>query len=317
MMLMPEPVAPRWHFLPPEPSDDGIDSAFEMLLSGYPAGAIGNVAAARHTWDELTKKDRRAAVRFIGHALRAWRNQGKRPPTLANYLRNADWHRVSGQTNSPESDALTLRAFVRPTWCLLWRAVAAGKRVEPILRWLSLGVTIPASAAPSQVEESALLPVKVGSTECGAWVTHCAKLGFRLPLPDQSPVIFVPSSDPPALPKSWKGYALIEPCRVAYLSQGWWWRVYQPGAPVADLLEQARRNNGTVIVEMGPVASPAESASMVEIKQLSDEFAAWSKWFWSFKASIEMWPAHAGPVFVPTRWPMDWLATKEKEGAAA
>src|SRR5690606_39165422 len=117
-------------------------------------------------------------------------------------------------------------------------------------------MVIPSPALPTEAEEQALVPVMPGTPEATEWIEHAARLGFRLPVPDGAPM-WLPSERPEPLSLRWKGYRLLEPVSIEIRGPEWWWRAYQPGAPIAEFL--ADRGVGRMQITMGPLPLPAEA----------------------------------------------------------
>lgn len=261
------------------------EARFEQFLrpveqGGYPPEFIDSVETARRAWANVDESEWEAAIEAVPRFLRARQRSKRGPVGLIVYIREARWKdfpapkSVDGRTLDT---TIRIEAFGRSAWVLFARRYAAGKSVRDQLHWIRNGAEIPAAVEPTEAEEAALKPVMIGSEQHVAWRDHCKRLGFDLPMPSLDVPIFMPGEFPPQLSLSWKAYPLIEEVGITIRGPAWWWRVYQPKAPVADMM--ADRSSGTVRVSMGPLPLPAEVDDMVEIKYGDREVDDWDLWF--------------------------------------
>jgi hypothetical protein len=289
------------------PVDDEVEreSAFQRLLQpgGYPPAAIDNVDRARAAWADVEASAWDAALEAIPRFTRD-RQRIKRTTlvSLERYIRDRVWERYPKPTDAegrPVDEKVTIPRYSRAAWALFKRQYVAGKSVANAISWIRNGAEIQASAAVTEAEQADLVTVGVGSTEHVAWREHCKRLGFDLPMPDRTDWIFLPSKYPRSLSPEWKGYHLIEPVRIEIRGPAWWWRLYQPKAPIAELFEV--RAVGAVQVEMGPIPLPTEVDGMVKIEIGTQEFEDWDIWF--RRKGVKTIFSLSGPIWAPTKKP--------------
>lgn len=313
------PPKSRLTFLPPDDGD--AEERFQALLKAYPAGAIGSVEKARAAFLDLDEESQKAVRPAVPRILRGWKDEGRDTKfALATMLKNRDWERFPQPTNATTAEpSVELKPYVVPLWAMLWGVVdplgkshGPASKVEYFLSRIDKGLVTPANAVPNPDLSKPLVPITIGSAEHAEWVTHCERLGFRLPKPDAVPVVYVPSKHPPSLSMHWKGYRLAVPRRTQFRSMTWWSRVYQPAAPIPDILSAGRRQQGTDLIEMGPWPAAVDLVGMIEIKTLTDRWEAWATWFASKGAAIELWPESS--ICVPSEWPPA-IFTPEKADA--
>jgi hypothetical protein len=294
-----QPTAIR--FLPPD--DTQREEAFQKVRATYPPEAVDNLDRARNAFADVEEGEWIAAAEAVPRFLRKRKEINRSTiVSLETYIRDRKWRDFPPPTDAkgkPVDDKAAIAKFSRGAWALFRRRFDAGKPVSAELSWIRNGCTIPAATAPADNEMAALAQVGINTPEHEAWRVHCKRLGFDLPAPDVAEFIFLPSTWPPSLSLNWKGYRVIEPVMIEIRGPAWWWRVYQPKAPVADLV--AERSVGTVRLEMGPVPLPSEVAAMVQIAATDREFEAWDMWFARHGAKTLL--KLDKPIWAPTRTP--------------
>lgn len=312
---------PKVEFLPPDDLAK-VDAALAAIVGVWPPGAVGNVAKARGILADFSAGDRDAAVDAAPRFLRSLKDEKRRyTPAIETFLSNRDFDRFPPPAKADAPQSVELKPYVRPLWALLWRAfdkVTSGKAAPATFAFaldrVGKGLVTVAPAIPPEAECAALVPVKIDSAEHAAWKAYAERHGFALPRPDEVPVIFVPQPLPPDVKLKWRGYRLAVPRRIPIRSPEWWWRLMQPGAPIADALNLARRHHGAEIVEFGPLPTSAEVGAMVEIRTLSDQWEAWSTWFAAKGGSIDIWVDPS--IYAPSVYPPAIMSAKPEEHAA-
>jgi hypothetical protein len=287
--------------------EEAREAAFQKFLrpeadGGYPAEGIDDLEAARKAWADVPEEAWEAGPEAVQRFVRA-RRKGRRSIIigLTKYIRDRHWERFPPPTDTagnPVDERVRILPWSRAAWALFARQYVAGKTVVNTIQWIRTGAEIQVSAAPGEDETAALASIAVGSPEHVAWRDHCKRLGFDLPMPDKAEWIFLPSKHPRSLSMSWKGYHTIEDVPVEVRGPAWWWVVYQPQAPVANLL--ADRTIGTRRLTMGPVPLPREVDEMVRIEIGSPEFEKWDLWF--AKHGVSLFRLQ-GSIWAPTRDP--------------
>lgn len=310
----PVPVASRLN-LRPVP-DGPAQERFDALLGVYPPGAIGNVDRAKAVFLDLDAKAQAAAAEAVPRVLRGWKDERRDTKlALVTYLANRDWERFP-RPKAPDGtpdNGVSLKAWCRPIWVLFARRYREGRSVNDVLGWITRGMLCPTPALPTEAEEKALVPVLPGSNDAAAWIEHARRLGFRLPVPDGAPM-FLPSARPEPLSLRWKGYKLLEPVSIEIRGREWWWRVYQPGAPIAEMI--ADRGVGRLTLTMGPIALPSDAAGMVPIGVEDEQWPDWELWF--ARHNVRLLMPLEGHIWAPAKSPFDAFpeAERQTEGAA-
>lgn len=282
------------------PDDTEAEDRFQKLLAAYPAGAIGNVDAARSVFGGLDVAGQEASLEALPRVRAGWKREGRDHVfSLQTYLKNKDWERFPKATTPSGhavDDRVPVAAFSRAAWAIFRKALEANKPVTNAISWIRNGAEVPAPTYPTDAEQQALVAIAVGSPEHKAWRQYGHRLGFTLPMPDKAEWIFLPSKNPPHLKLSWKGYHTVEPVSIEAGGPAWWWRLFQPGAPMQTLLDD--RSHGAIKLTMGPIPIQSEIESMIQIDVSHPSFHAWDTWF-SMNGCKTLLSLR-GPIWVPT-----------------
>jgi hypothetical protein len=93
---------------------------------------------------------------------------------------------------------ITLKPFSRKWWSMWHSDVARGKPVGFLSDQARRGIgrTVRASERPYGTAITILVPVAVDGEAFAAWAEHYQRRGIRLPRPDRSPVVWLPTSMP-------------------------------------------------------------------------------------------------------------------------
>jgi hypothetical protein len=293
--------------------DDDIAAAQAAIERIWPPGSVGNRAKARGLLADMEPVARKAAWEAAPRYLRALRSENKRyTPLIETYLTNKDFDRFPEPTGADAPvPTIELKPYSRELWLLFWNAVTEAikggeerhfNRVRDRLGQLTRGLVTPIAAVPGAEELGAMFPIVVGSPEHEAWATYGERIGVSLPRPDIAPVIFAPTKAAPHLRLGWKQYRLARPTSCSYRDRVWWWRVFQidDGDIIETQLREGAGHAGACPVYFGPWPVSADLAAMVEIKQGSDQWGSWERWFDS-KGIWLRWPDPS--MWAPSEYP--------------
>lgn len=267
------------------------DAAFARLKPQWPVGALDDVEAARAAWAHVPEAELEQAANFVPQFVRLRREAGRtKSVSLKTYITSAPWRSPQGEQAKLVA-TVELKAWSRALWCRLWRNVEKRERVERTLAHIRQGVKLRPEDVPAEAVEKLLTPNKTEDDHAQLWAAYCEKLGFDMPDPPTG-IVFLPAAQPPImrLRHRWKGYALLTEKIVPVGSKAWWWRAFSEGAPLADLIREARTTKGSVRIDMGPFPSSVELDAMQEVQTNSADFAEWRTWFRKREADLGNWP---------------------------
>lgn len=303
-----------------EDDEADIERTLGALVTAWERGAIGGRGAigdsgkARAQIAGITRDDRQIAVDAAPRWIRSLKDAKRNyTPAIETFIKNREFEHfprpvgVDGGTVQP----MELKPYSLPLWSMFWKLVARNEeraskegrdRIAIALRRIEIGLTTAASAVPSNEDQAALVPVTIDSPDHARWGEWATRVNLRLPRPDAVPVIYAPAGGPPELSLNWKGYPLAAEFRTAIRSKLWWWRVYRPGVSVGEMINQARRESGTLVLTFGPMPTAAELDQMVEIDRAAnpDQFDHWSVWFDAHGAPLNFFPS---PLWCPSEYP--------------
>jgi hypothetical protein len=310
-----------------------VERIFDAVAAAYGRhavggrGAIGDSGKARAAIAAMDPDDDADAVERAPRWLRSLRDAKRNyTPSVETYCRNREFvHHPPPKLSAGAVEERVIGAYSIEAWAMFWKRIVlneerptkeARDRIGFALERVPRGLTTVASAVPPQEDQAALTAVQLDSPEHVAWCDWATRVGIRLPRPDQVRVIFAPAGGPPPLRLTWKGYPLAAEFHTSVRSKIWWWRLYSEGASPRELIDQARRNMGTLPLTFGPLPLAAELDAMIEIDRINtpNQFDHWESWFRGHDAPLNFF---GGSIFVPSEYPPHTTGVSARETATA